>query len=85
MKQLFAVAFAFGLTFSAFADHGHGGGFGGGHGGGHVRTVVCSATNLRGMVFTAHGKANRRFQVQQRAMDKCVMAGSRVCRATGCN
>ena len=83
MKQLLVAAFAFGITASSLSFAGD---FGPGHGG-HGRPeprVMCMARNLRGNVFTARGSAFRRFDVQQRAVNKCVASGSAVCRATGC-
>lgn len=86
MKQLLIAAFAFGITASSLTfanDFGHGHGGHGGHGRPDAK-VMCTARNLRGQVFTARGSAFRRFEVQQRAVNKCVASGSAVCRATGC-
>ncbi len=92
LSNLFVVGLAFAtIGASSFAHGGHGGGPGhshGGHGhgghGGHGGKITCAVKNLRGDLFTARGKAFRRFEVMERAMNKCERAGSRVCRPLGC-
>jgi len=90
MKKLFAVAMFLGVSTMSFAtSHGGHGGFPGhghgGHGGhGHNRQITCVAKNLRGMTFSATGKAMNRFRVERRALDKCYSAGSRRCDVVAC-